>query len=230
MNRIKQTFKEVLTATIPMIVIILILHFTVARFSTEMMISFLAGSVMMMIGLGMFLIGADVSMLRVGSLCGNFLVKKGKLAYTIAFGFVIGTVITVAEPSVQVLAQQVYTASSGLTNNLVLILLVGIGVGIFLVVALLRIIFQVQLYKILLVGYAIVFTLALFTSDSFLAVSFDAGGVTTGPITVPFILSLGAGITSSIRTKSGSDDSFGMVALASIGPIIAVLLLGVFFR
>lgn len=230
MNRIKSTFKEVLTATIPMVVIILILHFTVARFSTEMMTSFLAGSLMMMVGLGLFLIGADVSMLRVGSLCGNLLIKKGKLAFTLIFGFIIGTVITIAEPSVQVLAQQVYTASSGLTNNIILILLVGIGVGIFLVVALLRIIFQIKLLHLLMGGYAIVFILALFTSDSFLAVSFDAGGVTTGPITVPFILSLGAGITSSIRTKSGNDDSFGMVALASIGPIIAVLLLGVIYR
>ncbi len=231
MNQLKQTFKEVLSSIVPMTVLILCIGLVLAPFTADMMISFAGGAVMMIAGLTLFLFGAEWSMLEVGTRVGSFIVRKRSLVLLICLGFLVGTFITLAEPSVQVLAEQIQTVSSGKVSGLLLLTVVSGGVGFFLVFALLRIVFQWKLISILLVGYIVVFILALFTAPEFVPVAFDSGGVTTGPMTVPFILSLGTGITSSIRShKTGGNDSFGMVGLASLGPILAVLVLGVIYR
>ena len=142
----------------------------------------------------------------------------------IAIGFILGVIITVSEPDLQVLAGQVAAVP-----NMVLILSVAVGVGVFLVAALLRILFGIPLAPLLLVFYAIVFALAMFVPKGFLAVAFDSGGVTTGPMTVPFIMALGVGISSIRNDKHAGNDSFGLVSLCSIGPILAVLILGMVY-
>ncbi|ADL07374.1 protein of unknown function DUF1538 [Thermosediminibacter oceani DSM 16646] len=135
-----------------------------------------------------------------------------------------------AEPDVQVLAAQVDAVSDGAINKFIIVTAVACGVGIFVSLALLRIFLRIPINYLLVIGYALVFLLALVTAPEFVAVSFDAGGVTTGPMTVPFILALGVGVASVTGKRTSSSDSFGLIALASIGPILAVLLLGVFYK
>ena len=151
------------------------------------------------------------------------MLRTKKLGFIIIIGFILGFIITISEPDLQVLAEQVSSVP-----NLVLILSVALGVGAFLVVALLRILFGIALPPLLFSFYILVFVLAMFVPENFLAVAFDSGGVTTGPMTVPFIMALGVGIASIRNDKHAGDDSFGLVALCSIGPILAVLILGLF--
>lgn len=227
---IKDTAKEVIYAVIPITIIILLFKVTIIDFPSEIIINFIAGSVLVILGLFFFLLGINLGLLQVGEYIGSVLAKKGKLSLILGLGFLIGFVVTVAEPDVQVLASQVASVSGGEIPKNVLVTFVALGVGIFIAISLFRIVFNVPLVYILMIGYTLVFVLALFTQPSFVPVSFDAGGVTTGPMTVPFILSLGVGITSVTRSKKGSNDSFGLVALASIGPILSVLILGVIYK
>lgn len=230
MKKLLNSFKEVLVSILPMTVLILIISGIWAPFTPEMLVSFIGGAIMMMIGMALFLFGADISMMEVGERVGNFLVSRRSLKILIAAGFFVGMFVTIAEPDVQVLAGQVAAVSDGTINRTMLIAVVGVGVGIFLVIALLRFVFQMKLYHILIIGYITVFVLSFFTNPEMAPVAFDSGGVTTGPITVPFILSLGSGITSGVRTSREGTDSFGMVALSSLGPVLAVMILGVIFR
>jgi len=230
MEKLKEKFKEVVVSILPMTVLILVIGFILAPFSQEMMVQFLGGAVMMIGGMTLFLFGADISMMEVGTRLGSFLVRKRSIKLLVFLGFAVGVFITVAEPDVQVLAKNVATVSDGRVSKALLTMIVGVGVGIFIVLALLRIVFQISLIRILIAGYALVFLLALFANPEFVPVAFDSGGVTTGPMTVPFILALGVGITSAIRPGKSGNDSFGMVGLASLGPILAVMVLGVIFR
>ena len=166
-----------------------------------------------------------MSMTPMGEKVGSSMTKSKKLWIMGVLGFVLGFIITISEPDLQVLAEQVPSVP-----NIVLILAVAVGVGIFLVVAFCRILFSISLPTMLVVFYAVVFLLAFFTPKSFLAVAFDSGGVTTGPMTVPFIMALGIGISSIRNDKHAADDSFGLVALCSIGPILAVLILGIIYK
>lgn len=184
----------------------------------------------MMIGMTLFLFGADYSMMEVGDLVGKYLIKKRNLPILISLGFIIGIVITVAEPSVQVLGQQVYEISDGEIGRLLLIGIVSIGTGVFLAFALLRVVFKVSYYRLMAIGYLGVLIASFFTTTEFMPIAFDSGGVTTGPVTVPFILALAGGMTSMIRQSKNENDSFGMVGIASLGPILAVMILGVIFQ
>ena len=164
-------------------------------------------------------------MTPMGERVGAVITKSRKLPVILGIGFLLGFLITISEPDLQVLANQV----ASIPNN-VLIWTVAVGVGVFLALAVLRIFYRASLAKCLLIAYALLFALTLFSPKDFLAVAFDAGGVTTGPITVPFILALGVGV-SALRTAQGhDDDSFGLVALCSVGPILMVLLLGIFYH
>ena len=143
----------------------------------------------------------------------------------IGVGFLLGFLITISEPDLQVLANQVPSIP-----NMTLILSVAAGVGLFLVVAFLRMLLGIALPKLLVVFYGLIFVLAAFVPKEFLSVAFDSGGVTTGPITVPFIMALGVGVAAIRSDRHAADDSFGLVALCSIGPILAVLILGIAFQ
>ncbi len=198
-------------------------------FPQETLLKFLAGAFFITLGLVLFLSGIKTGLLEFGEAIGRTITLPGKLWMIIVFGFMIGFVVTVAEPDVQVLALQVDTVTSGAIGRNILVLFVALGVGFFVAFSLIRILFNVPLVKLLMVGYALVFVLSIFSSPEFIPVSFDAGGVTTGPLTVPFILALGLGVSSFTKSRKTSEDSFGLVALASIGPILAVLVLGLIF-
>lgn len=226
----RKSLQEVLMAIAPMTLLILLLTFIFAPLPAEELLTFLIGASIMMVGMALFLFGADRSMMAVGELVGKYMVKKKKMSILITLGFLIGIVITIAEPSVQVLGQQVVEISEGNISRTLLIGVVSVGTGIFLAIALLRIVFRISYYWLMLIGYSLVFIASFLTTPEFMPIAFDAGGVTTGPITVPFILSLAIGITSMIRQRKNENDSFGMVGIASLGPILAVMLLGVIFR
>ena len=197
-------------------------------FSANELVLFTICAVLLIVGIGMFNLGADLAMTPMGTHVGAGLSRQGKLILLLAVCFVMGLLITVAEPDLQVLANQV----SSVINGTLLIYTVGIGVGAFLIVAILRIVFKRRLGSILMLFYMLLFALALILSEqgkiALLPMAFDSGGVTTGPITVPFIMALGVGISSVLANKKSQENSFGLVALCSIGPILAVLVLGVF--
>jgi len=217
--------KESLNSVLPITLIMLILNFTIAPMPFGVRGLFLVGAAFLIIGMGLFTLGADLAMMPMGEQIGAQLTKSRRLGLLIAVCLVMGTIITIAEPDLQVLAAQVPSVP-----NMVLILCVAAGVGIFLVIALLRILFQWSLSVLLVILYISVFILGAFTSESYLAIAFDSGGVTTGPITVPFILALGIGLSSVRGGKSSHDDSFGLVALCSVGPILTVMIMGMIYH
>ena len=218
--------KESVISVVPIVVLVLLLHLTGAPLG-DALPRFLAGAVLFIIGLGLFLVGADIGVLPVGQKVGSTLTGKRNLTLMLAVGFVVGFIITVAEPDVQVLAAQV-TGVAPVIAPMALVCIIAAGVGFFVAVAMGRIIFQLPLKLLLFLCYAGVFLCAFFTPDLFLGIGFDAGGATTGPMTVPFIMALGVGVAAVRGGSRAGDDSFGFVGLASVGPILAVLMLGLF--
>ena len=221
----KKPMHESLTSVLPIMLIVLALGFTIAPVPNNAMMAFLLGGVLLIGGMGLFTLGSEMSMIPLGQAVGSEITRSRKLWIIAGIGFLIGMIITVAEPDLQVLANQV----PSIANNII-IWSVAVGVGVFLVIALLRIVLGIQLRWLLIGFYAVVFTLAMFVSPDFWAVAFDSGGVTTGPMTVPFIMALGVGVCAVRSDKSAGGDSFGLVALCSIGPIITVLLLGLLYK
>ncbi|MDR2097651.1 MAG: DUF1538 domain-containing protein [Spirochaetaceae bacterium] len=217
---------EAFSSVLPITVIVLITSVVLVPIPAGTVLLFLTGAAMLVIGMGFFTMGADMAMMPMGEGIGIQLTKTPKLIIIITVSFLMGLVITIAEPDLQVLAQQV----PSIDPSIILIITVGVGVGIFLVVAVLRVLFKIQLSILLLVLYIITFALACFTPSNFIPVAFDSGGVTTGPITVPFILAMGVGIVSIRGDKGSQDDSFGFVSLCSVGPIMAVMVLGIIFE
>lgn len=186
---------------------------------------FLVGAVLLIVGMGFFQLGAEMAMTPLGQGVGGKLVKFKSVWMMALVCFLMGAIITISEPDLQVLANQVAAIP-----NMVLIWTVAAGVGVFTVIALLRILFKIRLSLLLAGLYIFMFLLSFFTPSEFIAVAFDAGGVTTGPMTVPFIMALGVGLSASRSDKDGSNDSFGLIALCSVGPILMVLLLGIFYH
>ncbi|HET97628.1 MAG TPA: DUF1538 domain-containing protein [Desulfurivibrio alkaliphilus] len=229
MQDIKETVQEVFWAVLPITAVVFFLQFTLIWLPLPLFLQFLVGLAMVSVGLTLFLWGVQVAMLPIGELIGASLPKMGKAWLVVFFGVLLGFAATLAEPDVRVLAMQVDQVSGGDISKNLLIYTVAVGVAFFVGLAMLRIILSIPITWLLVVGYALVFLLAAFTPDYFVPVSFDAGGVTTGPMTVPFILALGVGVASVLGGKNASTDGFGLVALASIGPILAVMLLGVFY-
>ncbi len=219
-----EKFQESAASALPIGAIVLLLHLTVSPMPVGTLALFGAGLVLLILGMSIFTLGADMSMMPIGEHIGSELTRSRKILPLIIGGFALGAVVTIAEPDLQVLTKQVPSVPDA-----ALIFSVAAGVGISLVVALMRIYFQMKLSYLLIVMYALAFGLAAFTSPDYLPVAFDSGGVTTGPITVPFILSLGIGVSAARSGKSAEEDSFGLCAVCSIGPILAVQIIGMFF-
>lgn len=224
-EQLKEKTRESLESVLPITVIVFLLSITLVPMETGTLFMFLIGAVLLIVGMGFFQLGAETAMTPLGQGIGERLVKVNRVWMIVLVCFLMGAVITIAEPDLQVLANQVASIP-----NQVLIYTVAAGVGIFLIMAFLRILFKVSLANMLTVLYILLFGLSFLAPAEFTAVAFDSGGVTTGPMTVPFIMALGVGLSSVRSDKGSSDDSFGLVALCSIGPIIMVLLLGIFYN
>ncbi len=219
--------KEALVSVLPVVVIVCLLNLTpLVHFSGLEIGVFLGSAVFLILGIGLFSMGADMAMTPMGEYTGAGLTKSKKVFLLLSVCFLMGLLITVAEPDLSVLANQV----KDILNGTVLIVCVGVGVGIFLVLSVLKMVFHKPLSSMLLYFYMILFALSAFViaagNGNFLPLAFDSGGVTTGPITVPFIMALGVGIASTIGGKDVGENSFGLIAMCSVGPILAVMLLG----
>lgn len=224
-KKLISTTKEAVSAVLPITITVFLISVAISPMPAGTLMLFLFGAVLLVFGMGLFTLGADMSMMPMGEDIGAVMTKTKKLVLVGLVSFFMGIVITIAEPDLQVLAQLVPSIP-----NITLILAVAGGVGIFLLFAVFRILFQIKLSRMLIVCYIIAIILSIFAPDNFVAIAFDSGGVTTGPITVPFILAVGIGLTSVRSDKESWEDSFGLVALCSIGPILAVLILGICFR
>ena len=223
--KLREKLLEALQAVLPIAAIVLVLCFTIAPVSPSILLCFLLGAVLIVVGIMFFTLGAEMSMTPMGERVGAVITKSRKLPVILGIGFLLGFLITISEPDLQVLANQVPSIP-----NRTLILSVAAGVGLFLVFAFLRMLIGISLPKLLVLFYGMIFLLAAFVPKEFLAVAFDSGGVTTGPMTVPFIMALGVGVSAIRGDRHAADDSFGLVALCSVGPILAVLILGIAFR
>lgn len=225
MNHLKEKLIESISSVLPITLIVLFLSCTLSPVSTGVMVLFLFGAIMLIVGMSLFTLGAGMSMQPLGEGIGIAISKSKKLLIPLAVCFTLGVIITIAEPDLTVLAEQIPSIP-----NLVLILSVAFGVGAFLVISMIRTHFSVRLSKLLLVFYIAAFVMTIFAPNDFIPAAFDSGGVTTGPITVPFIMALGVGMASMKSDKNSADNSFGLVALCSIGPILSVLLLSIIYE
>ena len=231
MSQLRSKIVEALISALPITLIVYLVSLLPwFSFSKAELITFTIGAVLLILGIGLFNMGADLAMTPMGVHVGSGLSSQKKLSLLLIVCFVLGVLITVAEPDLQVLAKQV----SSVMDSTLLIVAVGVGVGLFLIIAILRIVFKRRLSMILMLFYMLLFALALLLAVNgnlpLLPMAFDSGGVTTGPITVPFIMALCVGISGVLGDRHSQENSFGMVALCSVGPILAVLLLGVFSK
>lgn len=231
MKTVKETIWEVIYAILPITLLVLVLQYTLFWLPFATVIQFIIGVLFVSTGLILFLLGVHIGLLPVGEMIGSSLPRTGKMWMVLLFSFILGFAITVAEPDVHVLSGYVDQVSGGEIGKWTLIIPVAIGLGVFVSLAMARIFLKISIKWLLFVGYTVVFALAFspWMSERFVPISFDAGGVTTGPMAVPFILAFGVGVASVLRSDDRTADGFGLVALASIGPLIAVLILGMVY-
>ena len=223
--KLREKTMESLSAVLPITGIVLLISVFLVPMELGSLVMIVVGAVMLILGMGFFQLGAEMAMTPIGEGIGVQISRTRSIVLVLLTGFVMGAIITISEPDLQVLAQQVPSVP-----NQVLILTVAVGVGLFLALAIVRIKFQVDLSKMLMILYALLIGASFLVPGDFLAVAFDSGGVTTGPMTVPFIMAMGIGLASRRTDKNSASDSFGLVALSSIGPILAVLVLGCFYK
>lgn len=224
-DKLKEKIKESLTSVLPITLIVLALSLTLVPMEVGTLALFLGGAALLIVGMGLFELGAEMAMTPLGRGIGTRMMRTKKLWLIVLGCFFMGFIITVAEPDLQVLANQVASIP-----NKVLIYTIAVGVGLFLVLAFLRIYFKIRLSTLLIILYGVLLAVSFFAPAEFVPVAFDSGGVTTGPMTVPFIMTLGIGFSAVRSDRDSANDSFGLIALCSIGPILMVLLLSIFYH
>ena len=228
MNPFLEKLKESFVSILPIAVIVLILNFTVLHLDSALIIRFLIGVASIVLGLSIFLLGIDLSISRIGSLMSSALAKSNKAVILLVGGFLLGFFISIAEPALMILADQVSSVSGGEIGRMNMLVVVSIGLGIMIALGIFRIVKNASLKIALAILYLIIFVLALFVTPEFLAIAFDASGATTGAMAVPFVLALAAGVAHMKKSRSkDKSDSFGLVGIASSGAIIAVMVMGI---
>lgn len=224
----KEKLKEVLYSVLPIITIVMVLNFTLVPLDTQLLYRFIMGTIFVILGLVLFLIGVDLGITPLGNLVGTTIAKSNKLLVIIGSGLILGFFVSIAEPGLIVLSHQVGMVTGGQISGMAILIVVSVGLAVLLTAGLLRILYNIKLNRMLSILYLIVFILAIFTSSEFLAIAFDASGATTGILAVPFILALAGGVAKLKKnTKSAEEDSFGLVAIASAGAILGVMVLSI---
>jgi hypothetical protein len=224
---LKNKSLEVLKAMLPLVIVIIIMQFTLVKMPLAQLWQFLAGVVMAISGMILFLVGLEIGILPMGEAIGAELPKRRSFPLLIIVAFLLGFVATIAEPDVIVLTGQIASVTDGGIGATFLTAVIGIGIAFFVTMAMLRIVFGFRMAYLLVASYLIIIVLSFFTPPEFIPVAFDAGGVTTGPMTVPIILALGLGFSSSLAGRSAISDGFGLIGLASVGPIMAIMIMGI---
>lgn len=226
-NILFEKFREVLVSVLPITLIVVILNFTLVPLELPIMLRFLLGALLIVVGLTIFLFGVDLGIAPIGNLMGTHITKSNKVWIVIVSGLLLGFFISVAEPDLHIIAGQVAIVSDNIITKFEVILYVSVGIALLLTLGFLRIIYNKSLSILLTILYGLILIVSLFTTEEFLAISFDASGATTGAMTVPFILALALGISSLKKGRASEDDSFGLVGIASTGAILAVMLMSV---
>ena len=219
-------FKETAVSVIPIMLIVLVLGLTVVPLEKLLLVRFVFGGLLLIVGLTIFLLGVDLGIQPMGERCGAELTKKRSLPLLLIVAFIIGFIVTAAEPDIQVFGDQVKGVFP-FVNKTAITFVIAAGVGLFIMVGLLRTVLNLSLKITLVISYAVLFALSIFSPESFIGIAFDSGGATTGPMTVPFIMALGLGVSS---VRSDDDNSFGLTGVCSVGPVMAVLLYSVILR
>ncbi len=231
MNVVFIKFKQVFFSVLPIVILVLFLNFTISPMDPVYLLRFLIGSSFVILGLTLFLLGVDIGITPLGDLTGSSLAKSNRLWIVLIAGIILGFFISIAEPGLMVLANQVDLVTTGQISRISILVLVSIGLAIMLSLGFLRIFYHIPLYKILIVIYIIIFGLAIFSSREMLAIAFDASGSTSGILAVPFILSLSVGISKLKKDSRASEkDSFGLVAISCTGAILSILFLNLFAK
>jgi len=221
---LREKLREALSSVLPIVLIVLILCFLFVPISSGILLTFLTGGAMLILGMMFFTLGAELSVSPMGEMVGSHMTRSKRLRVIIPLSLLLGFIVTVSEPDLQVLARLVPSVPST-----VLIAAVAAGVAVFLALALLRMLFRIPLSALLVGLYLLTFLLTLPAPEEFLCVAFDSGGVTTGPMTVPFIMAMGVGISAIRSDRHAANDSFGLIAVCSVGPVAAVLVLGALY-
>ena len=231
LNIIREKSMEALASILPIFVIVLLINFFIHPLGNTVLTAFVMGTLIVYVGLAIFLIGVETGIGPIGTHLGRAIAKSGRIPVVIGAGLLLGFFISIAEPDLMVLAQQVATVTGGTITTMTLLVVVSLGVALLIAIGLVRIVFSYPLYKLLTIVYIILFALVAFSSPQFIAIAFDASGATTGALTVPFILALALGAAMMKRDRrTGDSDSFGLVGLASAGAIFAVLVMSVLTR
>lgn len=224
---LKEKLWEVIKAFMPLTVVVCILQFTLVDAPTALFLRFLIGSFMAIGGMALFFIGIDVGILPMGRFIGAELPRRGSLLFIMGVAFAFGFATTVAEPDVLVLSRQVETISRGAIPGNTVLYVTGIGVGIYVAIAMLRVVFGIRMAYLLSISYSIIILLSFFTPAEFVPLAYDSGSVTTGALTAPVVIALALGLSSVLAGRSAVSDGFGLLGFASIGPIIAVMIMGI---
>ena len=231
MSVVLHKVKEASFSVVPIVLLVLLLHFSVSPLEVSQLIRFIIGAMLIIVGLSVFLLGVELSIDQIGHNMGATIVKYNKVWIVVVAGILLGFVISVAEPDLHILAGQVDTVSNGLVSKFSIVVIVSVGIALLLSLGLVRIVHNLALHKILTVLYGAIFILAIFTSPEFMSISFDASGATTGALTVPFILALAIGVSTLKKdSKASEKDSFGLVAITSTGAIISVMIMSIISR
>jgi len=229
LSELTDKLKEVLASVLPITLIVLILHFTISPLEKNMLYAFLVGSVLVIIGLTIFLFGISQGIEPIGHGVGNAITRNSCLAVVITVMLILGFFISYAEPDLHILAKQVDSVTSGQFDNILLVVVVSIGIGTMMTLGMLRILSNVRLKYVFAAAYGLIFVISLFSTSDFLAIAFDASGATTGAITVPFMLAMAAGFSAMKKDSRMSEaDSFGLVGISSTGAILGVLITSLF--
>ncbi|AKB63570.1 MAG: DUF1538 domain-containing protein [Methanosarcina mazei] len=227
MRDFKETFLEVIQAVLPLTLAVIVIMLVFLGSNLGHLASFLTGTIMVIAGMTFFLMGVKLGMLPMGEAIGSNLPKHGSLIFIAVAAFFLSFLTTVAEPDVRVLSSMIDSVSKDSIDRNILIVSIGVGVGFFVTVSILRIIYGIPIKYLFAISYLLIIFLSFITPAEFRAISFDAGGVTTGPMTVPVIMALGIGTASVLQERSQLSEGFGLIGFASIGPILSLMLLGV---
>lgn len=226
---IKERFFEVFKAVAPLLVIVCILQFTLVKAPPALFVQFAIGSLMIIGGLILFFIGIDIGLLPMGRFIGAQLPMKGSLLFIMATSFIVGFATTVAEPDVLVLSGQIDSITQGMVPRATVLYSIGIGVGLFVAAAMLRVVLGFKMVYLLTAAYTLIIVLSFFAPASFVPFAYDAGSVTTGALTAPVVIALALGLSSVLAGRSAISDGFGLLGFASIGPIVVILIMGMIF-
>ncbi|HOD36635.1 MAG TPA: DUF1538 domain-containing protein [Syntrophales bacterium] len=226
---IREKFVEVIKAILPLIIAVMVLQFTLVQAPITLFLQFLVGSLMTVAGMVLFFIGIDIGILPMGRIIGSELPQKSSLKVIIAVAFALGFATTVAEPDVLVLSKQVDAISRGAIPGNVVLYVMAAGMAIFVAIAMLRVVYGFSMVYLLAAAYLTVIVLSFFTPAEFIPLAYDAGSVTTGVLTAPVVLAMALGLSSVLAGRSAVSDGFGLLGFASIGPIIAIMIMGILF-